>query len=65
MLFSGSVEQDITAIACMKRKELKRKIRHFQGCFRMDFTEAYLNNATEDHLRHILYAARSQARQRH
>ncbi len=61
MLFSGSVEQDITTIACMKRKELKNKIRHFQARFRMDFTEAYLNKATEDHLRHILYAARSQA----
>ncbi|MCP4454305.1 MAG: hypothetical protein GY809_22835 [Planctomycetes bacterium] len=49
----------------MKRKELKNKIRHFQGRFRMDFTESYLNNATEDHLRHILYAARAQDRRRH
>jgi len=65
MLFSGSVEQDITTIACMKRKELKNKIRRFQGRFRMDFTESYLNSATEDHLRHILFAARVQAKRRH
>ncbi|NQV36315.1 MAG: hypothetical protein HQ515_26720 [Phycisphaeraceae bacterium] len=64
MLFSGSVEQDITTIACMKRKELKIKIRDFQGRFKMDFSESYLNSATEDHLRHILYAARVQTKRR-
>ena len=65
MLFSGSIEQDITSIAGMKRKELKARIRNFQGHFRMDFTESYLNSATEDHLRHILFAASTQTRRRH
>jgi hypothetical protein len=65
MLSSVSVEQDITTIACMNRRELKNRIRHFQGRFQMDFTESYLNSATEDHLRHILYAARTQARRQH
>lgn len=65
MLFSGSIEQDITSIACMKRKELKARIRRFRGRFRLDFTESYLNNATEDHLRHILFAAATQTRRRH
>ncbi len=64
MLSSVSVEQDITSIACMKRKELKARIRRFQGNFQMDFTESYLNSATEDHLRHILFAARVQAKRR-
>jgi hypothetical protein len=64
MLSSVSVEQDITSIACMKRKELKVRIRRFQGNFQMDFTESYLNSATEDHLRHILFAARVQTQRR-
>jgi hypothetical protein len=64
MLSSVSVEQDITSIACMKRKELKARIRRFQGNFQMDFTESYLNSATEDHLRHILFAARVQTQRR-
>jgi hypothetical protein len=41
---------------------LKARIRRFQGNFQMDFTESYLNSATEDHLRHILFAARVQAK---
>ena len=65
MLFSKSIEKDITSIACMKRKELKAHIREFRGRFPLDFTESYLNSATEDHLRHILFAARAQRRKRH
>jgi hypothetical protein len=64
MLASGIIEKNITTIACMHKKELKYRIRHFHGRFRLDFTESYLDNATEDHLRHILYAAMNNARKR-
>ena len=64
MLFSGSLETDITTIASMKRPELKARIRNFDGRFQMDFTESYLNSATEDHLRHILFAARVKNKRR-
>ena len=51
------VEQDITAIARMGKQELKREIRNFHGRFKLDFTDDYLEAASEDLLRHILFAA--------
>ena len=54
-----SVEQAISAIAGMNRSQLKQRIRKFNGRFRLDFSEDYLNNAPMDRLRHILFAALS------
>ncbi len=52
-----SFEQATTAIARMKKSELKKRIMTFKGRFRLDFTDDYLNDATTDRLRHILLAA--------
>ncbi|MBP8303634.1 MAG: hypothetical protein KBE04_05855 [Phycisphaerae bacterium] len=41
----------------MDKDELKRQIQTFPGRFRLDFSEAYLDTAPVDHLRHILLAA--------
>ncbi|MCJ7778014.1 MAG: hypothetical protein MUP16_06845 [Sedimentisphaerales bacterium] len=50
-------EQAATSIGTLKREELKRQIRNFKGQFKLDFTEDYLNDASVDRLRHILFAA--------
>jgi len=50
-------EQTATSIASLGRNELKRRIKHFKGRFKLDFTDDYLNNLTVDRLRHILLAA--------
>jgi len=57
MLSSVTSEQESPPIACMDKKELIERIRHFHGRFELDFTDSYLDSATEDHLRHILFAA--------
>jgi hypothetical protein len=54
-----SVERALSIIAGMNRSQLKRRIRKFNGSFRMDFSDDYLNSATVDRLRHILFAAMS------
>lgn len=45
------------AIAGMSRPEVKRRILHFKGPVRLDFTEEYLNGLDLEKLRHILLAA--------
>lgn len=50
-------EQTATSIASLGRDELKRRLRNFQGRFRLDFTDSYLDNLGVDRLRHILLAA--------
>lgn len=50
-------EQTATSIASLGRDELKRQIRNFQGRFKLDFTDGYLDNIGVDRLRHILLAA--------
>jgi len=51
------VEKQVTSVAALGRDELKRRIRNFQGRFKLDFTEDYLNKISVDRLRHILLAA--------
>jgi hypothetical protein len=53
-----NIEKDAASIASMNRDELTRKIKNFQGRFKLDFTEDYLQNASTDRLRHILLAAK-------
>ena len=50
-------EQTATSIASLGRDELKRRIRDFEGRFKLDFTDNYLDNLGVDRLRHILLAA--------
>jgi hypothetical protein len=50
-------EQAAVSIASLGRDELKRRIRNFEGRFKLDFTDNYLDNLDVDRLRHILLAA--------
>lgn len=50
-------DREATSIAALGRNELKRRIKNFQGRFKLDFTEDYLNKLSVDRLRHILLAA--------
>jgi hypothetical protein len=50
-------EQTATSIAALGRDELKKRIKTFNGRFRLDFTEDYLDHLNVDRLRHILLAA--------
>ena len=50
-------EEASTSVAELGRSELKRQIKNFHGRFKMDFTDDYLDAASEDRLRHILLAA--------
>jgi len=51
------LEQASTSIASLDRNELKRRIKSFNGRFKLDFTDSYLDNLSADGLRHILLAA--------
>jgi hypothetical protein len=44
-------------VAGMSKAEVKRRILHFEGPIRLDFTEDYLNSLDLERLRHILLAA--------
>jgi hypothetical protein len=50
-------EQAAVSIASLGRDELKRQIRNFEGRFKLDFTDNYLDNLDVDRLRHILLSA--------
>jgi len=50
-------EKTAVSVATLGRGELKRQIRGFQGRFKLDFSDDYLNSASLDRLRHILLAA--------
>ena len=49
-----------TSIAGMNRKAVKRALLSFDGRFKMDFSEEYLESLSLDRLRHILLAAKLQ-----
>lgn len=50
-------ERLVQALQQMERAELINRIKHFSGPFRLDFTDQYLQSASDDRLRHILLAA--------
>jgi len=58
-------EQAATSISTLGRGELTRKIKGFQGRFRLDFTDQYLDTASVDRLRHILLGALITGNSRH
>ncbi len=51
------LEKNLADIAKMGREELKLRIKGFEGRFKLDFTDDYLNNLSVDKLRHIYLAA--------
>jgi len=60
----ASVNSNNELLACsiaeMSMDQVKRELLHFDGRFKLDFTEDYLNQQPADRLRHILMAARMQ-----
>lgn len=56
--------QSATTVVSMGKSELKKRIRSFNGRFRLDFSDDYLNGVNADRLRHILMAAMINARVR-
>jgi len=50
-------EQKSMTIATLGREELIRRIRNFNGRFKLDFSREYLSKLSVDRLRHILLAA--------
>ncbi|MEA3226849.1 MAG: hypothetical protein U9Q07_12940 [Planctomycetota bacterium] len=50
-------EREATSIAGLGRHELTKRIKHFRGRFKLDFSEDYLGRLSVDRLRHILLAA--------
>ncbi len=59
------LEQSATAVVGMGKSELKKRRRRFNGRFRLDFSDEYLNGVNVDRLRHILLAAIINAGVRH
>ena len=54
-------EENVAAsIAMMDRYELQKELLRFQGSFKLDFTQEYLQSQTLERLRHILLAAKLQ-----
>ena len=52
-----NLDEIATSIATLERDDVKTRLRNFNGRFKMDFTDEYLDNLTIDRLRHILLAA--------
>ena len=54
---ASSFERIVSAIASLNKSEVKRRLLHFRGRIKLDFTESYLDSLSTDKLRHILLAA--------
>ena len=59
-LMNSNTERIACLIAGMNRGEVKKEILHFQGNFKLDFPEHYLDKMPVERLRHILLAAKLQ-----
>jgi hypothetical protein len=57
MVARNSLDRIATSIATLGKDEVKSRIKHFKGRFRLDFSEEYLDKLSVDRLRHILLAA--------
>jgi len=51
------LEREANSIAYLPKPELKNRIKNFNGPFKLDFSEEYLDKLSVDKLRHILLAA--------
>ena len=47
----------VSLVSKLKEGELREEIKNFKGGFELDFTDDYLDAASEDRLKHILLAA--------
>ena len=54
---ASSFEKIVSAIASLNKSEVKKRLLHFKGGIKLDFTESYLDSLSTDKLRHILLAA--------
>lgn len=52
-----SFENMCSKIASMSKREVIRRLLHFDGGIKLDFTSDYLEKLSTDRLRHILLAA--------
>ena len=50
-------DQLLLDLAKLDRQELIDRLLHFKGSFNFDLTEEFLEDISEDRLRHILWAA--------
>jgi hypothetical protein len=57
MASASSFEKIVSAIASLNKSEVKRRLLHFRGRIKLDFSESYLDSLSTDKLRHILLAA--------
>ena len=65
LLTKSKLNQAEPAMESMGRQELKQRIQHFKGHIKLDFTDEYLDTASVEQLRHILFAAMDNERCRH
>ena len=56
-IMSADTERITGQIGRMSREQVKKAIQQYQGKFKMDFTEQYLDSLPLDRLQHILLAA--------
>jgi hypothetical protein len=52
-----SFEKMCSTITAMSKQEVIRRLLHFDGPIKLDFSRDYLENLSTDRLRHILLAA--------
>lgn len=57
MSFSLSFEKECTKIASMSKSEIIKRLLHFDGPIKLDFTKDFLEALSLDRLRHIMLAA--------
>jgi len=57
MTSASRFEKLSSSIVSLSRSQLKKQIRKFNGNFKLDFTDSYLEKLSVDRLRHILLAA--------
>ena len=65
MSATENYEQLASMVASLGRSEVVKKIKNFNGRFRLDFTDEYLKGLTLDRLKHILFAALSTKFKKH
>ena len=52
-----SFEKQCTQVACMSKSEIVKRLLHFDGPIKLDFTRDFLETLSLDKLRHIMLAA--------
>ncbi len=60
MIMTIDAEHIVSEISGMDKHSLKNAILHFEGRFKLDFTDDFLDRLSLEQLRHILLAAKMQ-----